>query len=117
MGTNYYTVEDDPCPCCERPFERLHIGKSSAGWAFLFAPYPDLGLTSKQAWMVYLETRGIRDEYGSEIPLEELKEVIDGKQGLWTSQTAPRYAWGPSSRDCESLDRDGFRFANTADFS
>ena len=61
MGTNYYTMKEAPCPTCAHGGEDYHIGKSSGGWKFLFASYPDEGLTTKQAWHDFLQHRQIRD--------------------------------------------------------
>lgn len=39
MGTNYY-LRPDPCECCGRGLEPLHIGKSCMGWCFRLHVYP-----------------------------------------------------------------------------
>lgn len=105
MGTNYYVESDPPCPTCGHEKERLHIGKSSLGWQFLFAPYPDLGLTSWKAWRAYLEKRPglIRDEYGRAMPLDEFAALVASKQDDLGAE--------------ERHDSDGFRFARDWDFS
>jgi hypothetical protein len=117
MGTNYYTDGDPPCSCCGRGGEELHIGKSSMGWQFLFAPYPDRGLTSFKAWREFLADREIRDEYGHKWALNDLVELVEKKREGINSQTATREQWGPSSRDGESADPEGYRFSSTSDFS
>jgi len=117
MGTNYYVEPDPPCPHCGRPHKSLHIGKSSMGWEFLFAPYPELGLISWEAWKSYLSNRRIVDEYGISETLSALEALIMSKRGGWNSRTAPDYAWGNSTRDRETSDAEGFRFCDTADFS
>lgn len=38
MGTNYYLEKE--CECCGH-VERVHVGKSSAGWRFLWHAYED----------------------------------------------------------------------------
>lgn len=38
MGTNYY-LHTDVCKHCKRSADRVHIGKSSSGWPFLFRGY------------------------------------------------------------------------------
>lgn len=117
MGTNYYTAGDPPCPCCGRGGEELHIGKSSFGWQFLIAPYPERGLTSFKAWREFLADKRIRDEYDEEVTLDELVKLVEAKQAEgMNSQNAPASAWGPGSRDCETADPEGYRFSTTADF-
>lgn len=117
MGTNFYATTEPPCPHCGAGGERLHIGKSSIGWEFLFAPYPELGLTSFAAWKAFLASREIRDEYGDPVMLADLEALVEAKRGLFTARTAPDSAWGPFGRDCENTDADGYRFCDTADFS
>lgn len=119
MGTNYYITADKPCEKCGRGGEELHIGKSSAGWKFLFAPYPERGLTNWRAWKQFLldTTVGIeapiRDEYGKEwklaefIGLVEIKQMRDGKSGEAATLSA-RY---------RTFDPDGYIFSTSADFS
>ena len=91
MGTNYYIEEEekDPCECCGRPYEQssMHIGKSSAGWKFLFRSYPEKNLTTFDRWVKHIllcESVGCRivDEYGSEIGAADLIMKIIDKQDL-----------------------------------
>lgn len=117
MGTNYYTDGDLPCACCGRGGEELHIGKSSGGWQFLFAPYPERGLTSFKAWREFLTDREIRDEYGDKHTLADLMALVESKQAGINSRTATRDQWGPAPRDNEGGDPDGYRFARHPDFS
>lgn len=83
MGTNYYIDRDPPCcPTCGKPTSQVHhIGKSSAGWAFLFRGYPDEGLTSAKAWFEFLKGKQIVDEYGIPHSLERFQQMVDGKRG------------------------------------
>ena len=78
MGTNYYLQEKPPCECCGRPFESLHIGKSSAGWCFSLHVIPEEGLNSLEDWLFRCSAPGavIRDEYGEDISVGELQDVI-----------------------------------------
>lgn len=115
MGTNYY-VKLDPCPHCGRGAGELHIGKSSAGWEFLFMAHPGHGLTSWAAWQAFIQGREggpIVDEYGEVKTLDWLRELVERKQGLWNSETAPAESWGPFSREgAEYSDAEGYRFSN-----
>lgn len=115
MGTNYY-AQIGFCECCKRPGEELHIGKSSSGWAFLFMPHPDRGLTTWAAWKDYLATVPIKDEYGDDVVLAELIALVDAKQGQWTHETCPDSAWGPYPRT-GSMDPDGYCFSEHREFS
>lgn len=116
MGTNYYTEEDPPCAHCGRGGTEFHIGKSSAGWAFTFAPYPEHGLTTWAAWKQFLAPRVIKNEYGDVVPLDDLAELVEAKKELWTHVTAPRSAWGPHER-LGHLDDGGYWFSRSAEFS
>ena len=104
MGTNYY-AQVDFCECCKRPAEELHIGKSSSGWAFCFMPHTSLGLTTWAEWRAYLATVPIKDEYGCDVTLEALAEIVEAKKALWTHETCPERAWGPYPRT-GSIDAD-----------
>lgn len=82
MGTNYYT-ETPACEvACEHCSEKreLHIGKSSGGWKFGFQGHPDLGLISWVAWQKFLADRPITDEYGRELSLDELRQVVEDRR-------------------------------------
>lgn len=84
MGTNFYVDIEPPCQHCGRGGERLHIGKSSAGWQFLFEAHAALGLTSWHAWKAYLRGRNIWDEYGGRFRLADFELIVERKQGLRT---------------------------------
>lgn len=95
MGTNYYV--DTPPSCGGRCAthcrgEEIHLGKSSAGWAFSFRAYPELSpvdgpeavtwpVRDFASWLRLLDLGPIRDEYGREVTREELLGKIEGKRG------------------------------------
>lgn len=108
MGTNYYINAEPPCEKCGHGGEDLHIGKSSAGWQFLFAPYPERGLTSFVAWLEYIAASGapIRDEYGATCDLGNFIKMVVSKQRTQKIDSAT-----------DRLDEHGYRFARTAEFS
>jgi len=81
MGTNYYLEEELPCPTCARPFERLHIGKSSAGWCFALHEIPERGLTTLDAWMALWAQGRIFDEYGEEIEPDRMRSIVTERSG------------------------------------
>lgn len=109
MGTNFY-AKTARCESCGHEGRVLHIGKSSAGWAFLFCAYPDLGLTSKKAWESYLQDKDIEDEYGGLKSLSAFTSMVEAKQADFSAKTAPGSHWGNSSRDFEMFDDEGYRF-------
>ncbi len=86
MGTNYY-AEQNCCETCGRGANRLHIGKSSAGWSFSFHAidewdsWDDLPVSSYQQWLNWLTRSGVRivDEYGQKVTLTEFRIMVNGK--------------------------------------
>ena len=88
MGTNYYVVPNRPS--IEEP---VHIGKSSAGWMFLFQdacePYRDVPII----WHSYDEVEDwlhqntvdsndyvIINEYDEIVPFDDFIELVERKQ-------------------------------------
>lgn len=68
MGTNYYLIRSE-CPTCKR-HDKLHIGKSSAGWRFIWHGMPDSDppIVTNKDWIAFLKASVaagdvIRDEY------------------------------------------------------
>lgn len=84
MGTNYKALID-PCGECGRPRDRLHIGKSSMGWAFLFRayrkPYDDYAISSVKQWKEFLsqENVTIEDEYSRPLTQKEFWALVKYK--------------------------------------
>ena len=78
MGTNFYLHEKPDCECCGRPFEPLHIGKSSGGWYFSLHVMPEDGINNLDDWREMWNKKGalIRDEYGEKIYVEEMEKRI-----------------------------------------
>lgn len=52
MGTNYYAVKNGPTTTGP-----LHIGKSSAGWLFLFHQQEDVWRTPPVIWNTYNQVK------------------------------------------------------------
>lgn len=88
MGTNYYVVPNRPS--VEEP---IHIGKSSAGWMFLFQEIDSPWHEPPIVWHTYEQVMDwlqrytvdtseyvILDEYDRVISLEELDNRIQEKQ-------------------------------------
>ena len=82
MGTNYYTAKavKPACDHCGRFDEddRLHIGKSSAGWCFGLHVIPERGLNSLADWKQYLSASDIiiEDDYGNRVSFKEMISII-----------------------------------------
>lgn len=101
MGTNYYVRIDVPCcETCNRPLdeldEELHIGKSSMGWVFALHVIPESRLDTWNDWKIFLKDKKIFDEYGKEIPLEQLTSVVtkrEGREKNWNEPPAFYNTW------------------------
>lgn len=83
MGTNYYYHEKERCPQCNRPYDALHIGKSSAGWCFSLHVIPDENLNDLSDWIDRWKTTNgvIVDEYGDGVSVGEMLTII--KKRKW----------------------------------
>lgn len=93
MGTNFYWLKEEkpPCECCGRPFEqdRLHIGKSSAGWCFALHVVPEDGIHTLEDWRALLKQPGrIEDEYGGAVSFEDMLARITERSGAanWSAR-------------------------------
>jgi hypothetical protein len=89
MGTNYYLMTD-VCPHCGRSEEKVHIGKSSAGWSFSFRAYKaecgtlmhdGVSITTTQDWRDILSGGLIMDEYDREISESDFWMMVYKKRG------------------------------------
>ncbi len=81
MGTNYYT-RYNICESCGR-YDEFHIGKSSAGWTFIFQAQEDeINIKSYKEWVKFLSNKGIKifNEYNRKISLKKFKELIEAKK-------------------------------------
>lgn len=117
MGTNYYTDGTLPCKHCGRSGPALHIGKSSVGWRFLFASYPEHDIKSAKDWREFLDRAGVLifDEYGDEVAPDTFWQLVEEKQSCPTHDDQFRGHGGRSR--FESDDAEGYRISHTADFS
>lgn len=87
MGTNYYLVRDgaNKCEHCGRSDnqEKIHIGKSSAGWCFSLHVIPEMNINSLDDWKRELVSGTIKNEYGDTIPFYELiANITDRGHGV-----------------------------------
>lgn len=85
MGCNYYLSESEPCEACGRPYDLLHIGKSSGGWCFSLHVEPDdpQHPQSLEDWQARWSLPGvtITDEYGRELSPDEMNHEITWRSG------------------------------------
>ncbi len=77
MGTNFY-LETDFCPCCGKPKSKIHLGKASMGWKFLFRK-SDL-IQNYNDFCKVIERGVIVDEYERQVSELEMLELIQWKQ-------------------------------------
>lgn len=80
MGTNYYIQNQNKCPTCGHAEEDdIHIGKSSAGWKFLFNA---IQYKSFDEWLPVLQANSdfIYDEYKKKHDLDQFLEFIESKK-------------------------------------
>ena len=91
MGRNFYLKIET-----EAGIERLHIGKSSYGWAFTLHVIPEKGLTSLRAWRNFIMggNKKIVDEEGGEVGKRELLRII-----------TERHKWIPGNKKVVGLAR------------
>lgn len=100
MGTNYYAALKKPTL-----YEAQHLGKSSAGWRFLFRETDEIKTFPQfKQWLEdnvgEYKDYVILDEYEKEIDKEELLELIEEKQ---ESNHPGNFDYG-----CKNID--GYRF-------
>ena len=78
MGTNYYGIKKS------KKFtwnvKKIHIGKSSAGWKFLFYHYDELPMDFEKIKKIIREKYDIYDEYDRFISLDDFIEMVEEKQ-------------------------------------
>lgn len=90
MGTNYYLYQKPPCECCKRPYEPLHIGKSSAGWCFALHVIPEQNINSLNDWRKLWNQSDsyIENEYGEKVSIAELENIITNRfrERNWNSR-------------------------------
>jgi hypothetical protein len=81
MGTNYYQ-KSEPCPHCGKADEPLHIGKSSAGWAFQLHVIPERGINGLTDWEKQWAKDGtwIENEYGDRMSKQAMFETITSRR-------------------------------------
>lgn len=84
MGTNYY-LKTNICEKCGRS-DKIHIGKSSAGWCFALhvtESYEDPQIQSLDDWKKLWSQPGtkIENEYGEEVTPDQMLNIITNRSG------------------------------------
>lgn len=85
MGTNYYIIDSNPktCGCCGQQIKHpnRHLGKSSAGWPFLFDATSMPGIKSWRDLRKYLVKADsgycITDEYNNLLTVIEFMRKVE----------------------------------------
>lgn len=87
-NTYYKTYEE-----FEENFEQeIHIGKSSLGWHFALAIYPEYGIHNFEDWkkLILDPNNIIKDEYGETVPPEVMITIITQRSGKrWKEGMSP----------------------------
>lgn len=82
MGSNYY-LRLRFCRSCDR-FDEHHIGKSSAGWKFLFRVTKNIDVDEWKGETLHYKNwsdeEGIFDEYGQKVSYDDFWVKVEGKQ-------------------------------------
>lgn len=91
MSTNYYLFNKPDCECCGRPFEPLHIGKSSGGWCFTLHVMPNDNIHTLDDWRELWSQPGafIRNENGEKVPIADMEHIITKRE--WRGQPLLRH--------------------------
>ena len=111
MGTNYYlkTAPDNVPAAFADLFdgEKLHIGKSSAGWCFALHVMPERGIHDLGDWRLLLELGQIENEYGDRVTVVDMLAKI--RDRMWT----PRHGGAPLTNEGLTV---GSRYLSQEDF-
>ena len=91
MGTNYYLHMKPDCQCCGRPFEPIHIGKSSGGWCFSLHVVLEDRINDLEDWRELWVKEGafIRNECGEVVSVSEMEDIITNRS--WPKKTGFDY--------------------------
>ena len=81
MGWNYY-MERNRCPHCGRG-DRVHIGKSSAGWVFALRRYKNENVLELSDWIRLWLEPGVRilNEDGEEVSVGDMVQIVMDRNG------------------------------------
>lgn len=106
MSTNFYAVRKEPCLYGRE----IHLGKSSAGWLFLFEEHDEIHTFPQFIkWLENNVDTGeylLFNEYNERVSKESLLKLIESKQN------DPRCICNPDNFRYGIKNIDGYRFAN-----
>jgi hypothetical protein len=97
MGTNYHAkITTKPaCPTCGHTEiqDRLHIGKSSAGWCFSLHVIPEHGLTSWETWDAFLRRPDVMivDEYDRSVTADDMTRIVSNRKWYRDATLSPEW--------------------------
>lgn len=109
MGCNYYLLQPS-CGHCGKSGDRLHIGKSSAGWVFAVHLIPERNLNCLNDWIQFIKVNtGIGwtlvDENDKPITLSDLVNTITNRSWSAPTEHDDRYSVpGPNNLSRHKLD-------------
>lgn len=90
MGTNYY-LNYDYCPCCGNARQRVHIGKTSKGWKFLFDA-KSTNCENIEQIKEKLRFGNIKNEYGDSIGYQEFFDIVENMQSEMPRRSKMAYS-------------------------
>ena len=103
MGTNYQ-AKINICPCCKKPEETIHLGKSSPGWSFALQYNGGRFYTDFEGMKIWLKDKVIEDEYGDRVSVEEFIKLVESKKKI----KDPSADYG--AREYQIIKIDGYKF-------
>lgn len=107
MGMNYYAVKKKPTIS-----EPIHIGKSSAGWKFLFHEINkwDLSIRTFPQWKEWLEKNVGIEEDKDYVILNEEDEIVSLKEFLKNVEEKQKIENPDNFTTAKNID--GYRFSD-----
>lgn len=114
MGTNYYVVKSKPS--VNPP---IHIGKSSAGWMFLFHEQDDIWRDPPIVWHSFNDIKTWLEEYvvnkRSYVIMDEYDRTIDYREFIEKIETKQKQDKDNPDNFSFCKNVDGYRF-DSSDF-
>lgn len=111
MATSYYAVSECCSECGREKTDRLHIGASQLGWAFLFQAH-EPNLVSYKDWRHWFEKNPkarIVDDYGNFQDIGVFWQKVESKKH--DKKLKDEFAYKLNWKRHEYLDPDGYRFS------
>jgi len=113
MGMNFYlSPKPIKCPSCGKDGEKIHIGKSSYGWAFSFQAHPDLDIMTYQDWLRTMKEHKdwvIIDENDEEISYMDFLSMVQHKKDGICSARLSNGSYPLNAKEKEYLERQSTR--------